>query len=66
MLIIRVSGEKEPDFVIEGDVKIIQQEIKYPIDEKTGEVDYNNPYYEVEIEVNGEILNLGDKTYGQL
>ena len=59
-MIISVYGEKEPDFVIDGDVKIIRQEIKYPIDEKTGEVDYNNPYYEVEIEVNGEILNLGE------
>ena len=37
-------------------MKIIRQEKKYPIDEKTGLVDYNNPYYEVEIEVNGKKL----------
>lgn len=51
---------EEPDLIIDGEVGIIRQEKKYPIDEKTGLVDYKNFYYEVEIEVKGEILNFGE------
>ena len=53
-MIIRISGENEPEFVIEGGMKIICNEKKYPIlDPRTGLKDYEHPYYEVEIEIQG-------------
>lgn len=63
-MIIRISGEKKSDLILNGDGKIIRQEKKYPIlDPLTGLKDYEHPYYEVEIEIRGQMKDNKDEYF---